>query len=38
LLMNLIITYGVINAFVDEWFTFQKVDLFLKDNNLLKSL
>jgi hypothetical protein len=38
LLMNLVITYGVTNVFVDELFTLMKVDLFSKDNNLPKSL
>jgi hypothetical protein len=38
LLMNLVITYGVSNVFVDELFTLMKVDLFSKDNNLPKSL
>jgi predicted Zn-ribbon and HTH transcriptional regulator len=36
--MNLVTMYGVSNAFVDELFTLLKVDLFLKDNNLPKSL
>lgn len=38
LLMNLVITYGASNVFVDELFTLMKVDLFSKDNNLPKSL
>jgi len=38
LLLNLIITHGVSNTFVNELFTLLKCDLFLKDNTLPKSM
>jgi hypothetical protein len=38
MLLNLLITHGVNNAFVDELFMLSKVDLFPKDNFLPKSL
>jgi len=36
LMLNLVCTHGVRNAFMDELFTLLKVDLFFKDNTLLK--
>ncbi len=38
MLLNLLTTHGVSNAFVNELFTLLKVDIFPKDSSFSKSL